>query len=98
MINNGVSFGFLPGLPPWHLFLVLVALIIYAVKMRELFERVGVGLIILGGGGNLFSRVLYGGVVDNWSFFGLFYNNVWDWLIAIGVSMYIFSIWKNRVK
>jgi lipoprotein signal peptidase len=64
-------------------------LIIYAVKMRELWRRVGVGLIIVGGIGNLVSRLQYGGVLDNLSFFGLFYNNIWDWIIAVGVLVYL---------
>lgn len=85
MLNQGVSFGLLPGFSPWILGLVLVGLIIYAVKVRELWGRIGIGLIIVGGLGNLVSRIVHGGVLDYWNFLAIFYNNVWDWLIAVGV-------------
>lgn len=88
MLNTGISFGLMPGLSLWVYGLVIVLLVIYAVKMRELWGRIGVGFIILGGSGNLASRIIYGGVVDNLSFFGLFYNNVWDWMIGVGVGIY----------
>jgi signal peptidase II len=92
MLNQGISFGLLQGIPVWVVGLVWICLFIYAVKMRELWGRVGVGLMLLGGAGNMVSRVWYGGVVDNLNFFGLFYNNVWDYLIFIGVGVYI---WQN---
>ena len=74
MLNKGVSFGLLPSLPIWLFVVILVCLIIYAVKMRELVGRIGLGMIIVGGIGNLISRIVYGGVVDNLSFFGIFYG------------------------
>lgn len=89
MLNPGISFGLLPGLSPWIVGLLLVGMIVYAVNVRELWGRIGLGLIILGGAGNLGSRLMYGGVVDNLNFFGLFYNNVWDWMIACGVIIYL---------
>lgn len=85
MLNLGISFGFLPTLPYWVFIFILFGLVIYAVKMRELFGKIGIVLIIIGGGGNFYSRLVYGGVVDNLSFFGIFYNNIWDYLIAAGV-------------
>lgn len=96
MINNGISFGLLPGISTWILIGVLVGLIIYAVKMRELWGRVGVGLVIAGGMGNLVQRTMYGGVIDNWNFFGLFYNNVWDYLIFIGGVIYGYTYFIRR--
>ena len=89
MLNKGVSFGLLPSLPIWLFVVILVCLIIYAVKMRELVGRIGLGMIIVGGIGNLISRIVYGGVVDNLSFFGIFYNNVWDYLIFMGMGIYL---------
>jgi len=94
MINQGISFGLLPGLPNWIFIILLLALGIYAVKMRELWGRVGLTLIIVGGVGNLVSRYVSGGVVDNWQFFGLFYNNIWDWIIATGVIVFVISTHK----
>jgi len=96
MINSGVAFGLYPGIPWWVIALVLLGLIIYAVKMRELWGRVGVGLIIVGGAGNLVSRWVNGGVVDNWNFLGLFYNNVWDYLIVAGLVVYGLHVIKRK--
>lgn len=89
MLNNGISFGLFGNIPLWIVVVVWICLLVCAVKMRELWERVGVGMVLVGGAGNLASRVWYGGVVDNWSFFGLFYNNVWDWIIGVGVVIYL---------
>lgn len=91
MLNSGVSFGFFPGIPSWIIGVVLVGLLIYAAKMRELWGRVGLGMIIVGGGGNLVQRIMYGAVVDNWNFFGLFYNNVWDYVIGVGIAVFVIS-------
>jgi signal peptidase II len=92
MLNQGISFGLWQGISVWVLLLLWIGLFVYALKMRELWGRVGAGLLLLGGAGNIISRVVYGGVVDNLNFFGLFYNNVWDYLIFIGVIVYV---WKN---
>ncbi len=96
MLNKGVSFGLLPSLPIWLFVIILVCLIIYAVKMRELVGRIGLGMIVVGGTGNLISRVVYGGVVDNLSFFGIFYNNIWDYLIFIGIVIYILQSFRHK--
>lgn len=64
--------------------------------MRELIGRVGILMIVIGGTGNLISRVKYGGVVDNLSFFGIFYNNVWDYLIFIGIVIYILQSFRHK--
>lgn len=95
MLNTGVSLGLLPGLSLWVYVILLVALVAYALKMRELWGRIGVGLIILGGCGNLANRIMYGGVIDNLSFFGLFYNNIWDWMIGVGVGVYGLQVFRQ---
>ena len=96
MLNSGVSFGLLPNVSNWVIGLVLVALIFYAGKMRELWGRVGIWLMIIGGAGNLYSRVIYGGVSDNLDFFGLVYNNVADYLIFIGLVVYGYTSYFRR--
>ena len=96
MLNPGVSFGFFPGLTPWILILLLLGLVIYAVKMRELWGRAGVVMIIVGGAMNLVSRIKYGGVVDNLDFFGLFYNNIWDYLIGVGLAIMIYGEFRRK--
>jgi signal peptidase II len=95
MLNRGVSFGLLPGISNILIGVVIVSLVIYAVKVRELIGRLGLGLMIIGGLGNLYQRVMYGGVVDNLNFFGLFYNNVFDYLIVGGAVVLIFEYFRT---
>ena len=96
MINTGVSFGFLSGVSVWVVGLVWICLFVYAVKMRELWERVGVIFILVGGAGNIISRVVYGGVVDNLRFFGVLHNNVWDYLIFAGLVVYAIQVFRHK--
>jgi lipoprotein signal peptidase len=96
MLNTGISFGLLPGISNLILSLVLVFLIVYALKMRELWGRIGLVMIIIGGAFNLLSRILYGGVIDNLSFFGLIYNNVWDYVIFVGLCLYALAYVRNN--
>lgn len=96
MINSGVAFGWWVGISGWVIGLALGGLIIVAVKTRELWSSIGLGLMILGGSGNLMSRVIHGGVVDNWNFLGLFYNNIWDYLIVGGVLIYGYTHFVRR--
>jgi lipoprotein signal peptidase len=92
MLNQGISFGLFQGVSVWVVGIIWIGLLVYAVKMRELWGRVGMGLILLGGAGNIISRVVYGGVVDNWNFLGILHNNGWDYLIFAGVIVYV---WQN---
>ena len=96
MLNFGSTFGLFPGLPHWVYLALIIYLFVIAVKMRELWGRAGIVLVIVGGVGNLASRVLNGGVVDNWNFFGFFYNNVWDYLIFTGVVTYIVQAFRHK--
>lgn len=96
-MNYGVAFSLWQGIPVWIIGVVLVGLMIYAVKMRELWGRVGVILMLVGGCGNLIQRIVYGGVVDNWNFLGLFYNNVWDYLIVGGVLIVVYQGFRRKI-
>jgi lipoprotein signal peptidase len=96
MLNQGVSFGLFQGIPVWVVFIIWLGLLVYAVKMRELWGRVGVGLMLLGGAGNIVSRVVYGGVVDNLNVFGILHNNIWDYLIFAGVLIYIIQGFRHK--
>lgn len=96
MLNKGIAFGVLPNLPGWIFVLVLLLLVFYAGKMRELWAKVGVWLIVIGGVGNLVNRAMFGGVVDNWDFFGLLYNNKWDYLIFFGLVIYGYTCYFRR--
>ncbi len=97
MLNQGVSFGLFQGIPVWVVGLIWIALFVYAVKMRELWGKVGVILILMGGAGNIISRVVYGGVVDNWNFLGILHNNVWDWMIGVGVVIWLYQEFRRKI-
>lgn len=96
MLNEGISFGVMQGIPVWVVGVVWICLFVYAGKMRELWERVGVILILVGGAGNIISRIVYGGVVDNLSFFGVLHNNVWDYLIFAGLVVYAIQVFRHK--
>ena len=95
MLNKGISFGFLPGISNVLIGVVIVSLVIYALKVRELIVKLALGLMIIGGTGNLYQRVVYGGVVDNLNFFGLFYNNFFDYLIVGGAVVLIIQYFRT---
>lgn len=92
VLNTGISFNLLSGIPWWVSLIILIGLGAYAVKMRELLGRVGIGLIIIGGSGNMVQRYLYGGVVDNLNFFNILQNNVWDYFIVGGLCIYGYQV------
>jgi len=52
--------------------------------------------ILVGGITNQLSRFVWGGVVDYLSFGGLFYNNLADYLIILGVVGYGYSGYLRR--
>lgn len=60
-------------------------------------EIIGLIFILIGGGLNLFERLVFGYVNDYWNFLGMgIYNNINDWLISIGLILFIFATWKKR--
>lgn len=60
----------------------------------------GLLLMIIGGGLNLIERYRFGGVRDYWQIpLTSIYNNINDYLIALGVIQLIwYLIWKKRQK
>jgi len=96
MINNGVAFGLGQGISVWVVGVVLLAVVVVAVKTRVLWGRVGLMMMIVGGIANLYLRIKYGGVVDNLRLLGILYNNVWDYLIVLGLAIYGYSSFIRR--
>ncbi len=96
MINKGITLGLFPDISILILCAVWVGVVIYAVKVRELWGRIGLGLIALGGGMNLYSRFVYGGVRDPWSLLGLLYNNGADYMIFFGIVIYGYTYFVRR--
>ena len=96
MINTGVSLGLFQDIPDWVVALAWLVVVISAVKVRELWERIALAAIVLGGGLNLWSRHMRGGVEDNWIFLGVLYNNAADYLIFFGVVLYGYTYFVRR--
>jgi lipoprotein signal peptidase len=96
MLNNGIAFGWVQGIPDWVGVPILCMLILCAVKTREIIGRVGIVLMISGGLVNTYQRFTVGYVVDNLPMFGLGYNNLADYLIFFGIVLYGYSYFVRR--
>lgn len=94
MIRNfGISFGeIIPGVI-WLELGVWLLTWVWLVKSKNW----RVGLIVLGGGLNLWERYRWGFVVDYWRIpLTNIYNNINDWLIFIGVILYLWQILRKK--
>lgn len=80
VINQGISFGVIMG-SEW-IFWILISIIFVWLFSERMW------LVLAGGVANVISRIVWGGVVDYWNFWGLFTNNLADWMIGVGVLLY----------
>lgn len=80
VINQSVSFGVKIG-SEWWIWAVYMLLFVWLYRQK-------IWLVLAGGVANVVSRIVWGGVVDYFSFYGLFSNNLADWMIAVGVVFY----------
>lgn len=92
VINQGVSFGVKIG-SEWWIWIVYMFLFVWLYRQK-------IWLVLAGGVANAVSRIVWGGVVDYFSFYGLFSNNLADWMIVVGTVFFIYTgtiqIWKYR--
>lgn len=88
VINQGMSLG----IEMWSevVFWTLIAVIFVWLYKQRMW------LILAGGAANTLSRIIWGGVVDYWSFFGLFYNNLADYMIVVGLFIYGYTYFVRR--
>lgn len=95
VVNNGASFGldfpaieFVSGV-------LLILLLAFWYRQKGAW---GVWLMVTGGSLNLCERIVNGGVRDYWKIpFTSLYNNINDYLIALGVIQLVwYIIWKKR--
>ena len=95
-MNTGIALGVWPEIPIWVVIVAFGVLFVCALKTRELWGRVGVLLILIGGGINTYQRLIFGGVVDNYQMLGVGYNNFADYLIFFGLVVYGYSYFVRR--
>lgn len=91
--NDGVGFGFLPGVPPWLLVMLVVVFGLWLIAKWDKFskmEQLGSILVVVGGGVNQLSRFFWGAIVDYLDIF-VFSFNVADLMIVIGFLIFAYS-------
>jgi lipoprotein signal peptidase len=90
-LNRGVSFGWMLPNWLWWSFFLFLSLLILGCLIKTRFW-VAAGGCLVGGGINGLDRLRIGAVRDYFDFFGLFYNNLADWLIfgSTLVGIYLF--------
>ena len=108
VVNTGISFGMLNNIKYGQFILstvvlcIVIFLIYLAWKTKEKFELFVYSLIIAGGFGNLYDRIVYGGVFDFLDFHLGEYHwpafNIADSLICIGVALIILKDLVNYLK
>jgi len=96
VINRGISFGWLGSLPGWMMVGILGGLLIGLLTTAN--NSPGWCLIIIGGAVNLLDRIKFGGVRDYWKLGLGIYNNLNDWIIAIGVVWLLIGLWNQQLK
>lgn len=83
VINLGVSGGV--EMSSWLVGLGLVGVLYWYIREKSF----GLWMILVGGGVNIISRVVWGGVVDYWNLFGVLNNNLADYLVVGGVVVLV---------
>lgn len=94
-LNSGASFGSFEG---GGVILLVLNLVFIGILLKFFGTKLGAFLMVAGAVGNIMDRVLFGAVRDYWDFLGLFWNNLNDWFIALGMLILLIEIWKENTK
>ena len=91
--NYGISFGINGG------FFIILNIIFVFILTKIWFKNnlLSLGLMLVGGWINLIDRLIFGYVRDYW-YLGRVYNNLADWLIQIGVIIFLSELWIKKLK
>lgn len=91
--NYGVSFGIdIPGLT-----LASVLLLIFLAYWWWKEKSWPLMVVFVGGLLNLMDRLMFGFVRDYWKIPGTgLYNNINDWLIFVGLVIYLYQKWRQK--
>ena len=91
--NYGVSFG----VSGWIFIFLSIVLVVFLTKIWWKNSFKGIDLIVAGGWINLIDRINFGYVRDYWQV-GRIYNNLADWMIQVGVIIFLSQIWIRKLK
>ena len=101
VINNGGVWGLFPG-DWWGLLMigVWVVILILMIRAKEPWAKCGLGLILVGGLGNILDRLMVGGVRDFIYYPGLeVYGNIADIILTVGIIWLIVGeVYYGRKK
>ncbi|MDD4106351.1 MAG: signal peptidase II [Candidatus Shapirobacteria bacterium] len=91
--NYGISFGINGG------FFIILNIIFVVILTKIWFKNnlLSLGLMSVGGWINLIDRLIFGYVRDYW-YLGRVYNNLADWLIQIGIIIFLSELWIKKLK
>lgn len=91
--NYGISFGINGG------FFIILNIIFVVILTKIWFKNnlLSLGLMSVGGWINLIDRLIFGYVRDYWTL-GWVYNNLADWLIQIGIIIFLSELWIKKLK
>ena len=81
-------------------FILLIGIQYYFLIIDKVkgWGRVGLVLIFIGGASNLTERVIFGCVKDYINFFDLFYYNVFDIFVTLGLIIFGVHYFRNYGK
>lgn len=91
--NYGISFGI-------NACFIILLSIIFIILLSIFWWRNnfwGINFVMVGGWINLIDRIFLGYVRDYWNL-GWIYNNLADWIIQIGIIMFLVEIWIIKLK
>lgn len=91
--NYGISFG----VGGWFFIVLNIIFVVLLTKIWWKNNLLSIGLVMVGGWINLIDRAIFGYVRDYWQF-GLVYNNLADWIIQVGVIIFLLEIWIKKLK
>ena len=91
--NYGISFG----ISGWFYILLSLVFVVLLSIIWWKDKFFGINLIVVGGWINLIDRIIFGYVRDYWNL-GWIYNNLPDWMIQVGVIIFLLEIWIKKLK
>lgn len=75
---------------------IFVGMLFQTLRQKAYGKALGLLFILAGGITNTLNRLIFGCVHDFLPFFGLFQNNIADWLITIGTVILIISLFQKH--